>query len=154
MRVVGIDPGLSGAIAVLDEDSVDLFDIPTWNVGEGSRRTYNVPGLVDLLRSLAPATFVVEHQSPRRENPAVSFKVGLGYGILLGILCALELRHFMVSPQGWQRAMYAGTGKSGKDRSIEVASRLWPNIRITRHDQADALLIAEYGRRLERGEWK
>lgn len=129
-------------------DVVNVYDVPTLQVGGGKRREYNIPELVRLVELIGrAAVWVVEHQSPRPESPVVSFKVGLGYGVWLGVLSALSRPHMVVLPQTWQKAMYAGAHGEGKDRSILVAGRLFPNVRLARHDWADALLIAEWGRR-------
>lgn len=147
MRVVGVDPGLSGAIAVIDQDEVVVHDLPTLQVGAGTRREYDVPALVRLIREVAGDVWFVERQQPVPENASASYKIGLGQGIILGILAALGIPHQVVAPQVWQRELYAGAAGAGKDRSMLVAGRLFPQIRIPRHDWADALLVAEYGRR-------
>jgi hypothetical protein len=136
------------------------FDTPNFLL-TGSRRDYDVPGMVQLLKALSKNTHVfIERQQARPEAGSASvFKVGVGYGLWLGILATLGLPHTVVSPQVWQREMYLGAvNAEGKDRSLLVASRLWPNFHIprSRHDWADALLIAEYGRRVcwkESQEW-
>lgn len=148
MRVAGIDPGLSGAVAVIDGDDVEIHDLPTLQVGRGRGRDYNVPALVDLIRGLRADVVYVERQQARPESAAVSYKVGYGLGLILGILSTLGIRHVVVWPQTWQAAMFhGGVPAAGKDRSMVVAQRLWPNLRLRRHDHADALLLAEYGRR-------
>lgn len=150
MRIAGIDPGMAGAIAVLDSDSdeVEVHDLPTLQVGAGTRREYDVPALVALIRRIAADRWFVERQSPVPENSAASYKIGFGQGVILGILAALGMSHQVVAPQVWQRELYAGAAGAGKDRSLLVAGRLFPHLRIPRHDWADALLVAEYGRRV------
>ncbi len=81
-----------------------------------------------------------------------TFKFGINYGKLLGILRVYEIDTQLVSPQKWKKAM--GVTKD-KQPSINKAKELFPNVsllptpRCTKdHDgMAEALLIAEYGRR-------
>jgi hypothetical protein len=80
------------------------------------------------------------------------FKIGYGYGIWLGLLGALCLPYTVVSPITWQKEMYLGASGEGKERSILVAQRLFPNMTVKKSQsgRADALLIMEYGSRLNR----
>jgi hypothetical protein len=78
-----------------------------------------------------------------------TFKFGVSYGFVLGLLSALRIRHELVTPQKWQRAMNC---LSGGDKNVTkaAAQRLWPHWKIT-HGNADALLIAEHCRRMVHG---
>ena len=99
-------------------------------------------------------TAVVESVHAMPGNGAVSmFKFGKGCGEILGILAALGVVIHEPTPQAWKKAMLAGTDK-GKDASIQVAENLFPEINLVPkgcrkpHDgMAEALLMAEYGRR-------
>lgn len=155
--ILGIDPGLTGAVALMamDGTSVHLYDTPSFVLG-GKRRDYDVPGMVRLLIDpTTGATGHIEHvfieRQQSRPGAAVQavFKIGYGFGLWVGILSAFRVPHSVVSPQVWQREMYAGAVGEGKERSLLIASRLYPGIVIPkdRHDRADALLIAEWGRR-------
>lgn len=156
-HVVGIDPGLTGAVAVLDMGGkvVRVEDTPSFLLN-GKRRDYDVPGMVKLFDWLwaeypdRSVHFFVERQQSRPEQGVASvFKIGFGFGLWLGILTAWGVPHTVVSPQTWQCVMYQGAVGEGKERSLLIASRLWPDFAIpkSRHDRADALLIGEYGRR-------
>ena len=51
MKIIGIDPGLSGAIAVLENNNVlNIFDIPVMSEGKKNKRQLNSALLVNLLR--------------------------------------------------------------------------------------------------------
>lgn len=149
MRIAGVDPGLRGAVAVIDTRTgeVEVHDIPSLQAGAGERREYHVPALVELVRSLDADYVFIERQHARPENPSTAFKVGVGYGLWQGILAVLGIPYVVVSPQIWQRAFLQGDVREGKDWSVLYASRLYPALAVRRHDQADALLIATYGRR-------
>lgn len=167
MRIVGIDPGITGAIALIGKagGKAFLWDTPTLavRVGRGDRQ-YNALGMVELMRKLRPDYVVLERQQAMtymKMNPKTgqmerhaqgissAFKTGYGYGLWLGILIGLAIPHLVVHAQTWQKEMYQGAVGEGKDRSVYVAGQLFPKVQIKRsqHGRADALLMADYGRR-------
>ena len=51
MKIIGIDPGLSGAIAVLENNKVlNIFDMPVMSEGKKNKRQLNSALLVDLIK--------------------------------------------------------------------------------------------------------
>ena len=91
------------------------------------------------------------HSMPK-QGVASSFKFGRSYGFLRGILVASQIPFEAVTPQVWQRgfSLPKGKGTAKKNAHKARAQELFPSLRIT-HAIADALLIAEYGRRKETG---
>jgi len=90
---------------------------------------------------------------------ASSFNFGMGYGMWIGIVVGLGLPYELVTPQRWQKEMLAGM-QGGKDASCIRAQELFPEADLRLgprskklHDgRADALLLAEFGRRTHGGE--
>jgi len=160
MIIVGIDPGLTGAVARMGTSglSVSIHDTPSFVIN-GRRRDYDVPGMIAMLNrgyisdDGSVHVFIERQQSRPEAGVASTFKIGYGYGLWMGIVAAWGWKCTVVSPQVWQKEMYQGAVGEGKERSLLIASRLWPGIVIpkSRHDRADALLIAEYGRRVLSG---
>lgn len=159
--VIGIDPGLSGAVAAISADGVviRLDDTPTiWTKsGKRRRRVYDVDAMrVALSRHMRDGTmvraFVEQQQAMPRQGVTSMFSTGFGYGLWVGLLTAIRVPHTIVAPRRWQAVMLAGRGDS-KAQAMLAASRLFPEAAIprTRHGRADALLLAEYGRRLLSG---
>jgi len=156
---LGLDPGLDGAVAMIDGHDVQLHDSPSWAVqsGKHSRREYDVAGMTQIIlavmarvenRGSIVAGLEAVHSMPK-QGVASSFKFGVGLGIWQGILAALGIKFEMVTPQRWQKALLDGMGK-GKDGSMIVAQRLFPtaDLRLRKHHgRADALLLAEFMRR-------
>ena len=149
MILCGIDPGLTGALAFLDGRKLALLsDMP---VSVGRKYEIDVLGLV---RMLAPHAFnchaVVERQQAMpKQGVTSSFRNGSSYGSLLAVLAVQGWPVTLVSPREWKHAMHCS---SDKNQSLEVARRLFPGAaqKLTRkkdHGRAEALLIAEYGRR-------
>lgn len=84
------------------------------------------------------------------QGVASSFKFGRNYGLLLGSLYSSGCPFETVSPQKWQKALGCLT-HGDKNISKSMAQRLFQDIKVT-HAIADALLIAEYCRRVKGSE--
>lgn len=153
---IGIDPGISGAVAALyPKRPPVVHDVPV--ALEGRRRRILVPALADLIRDLVTAEpgevrAVLErvHSHPK-QGVASTFAFGHAAGVLEGVVCALSLPYTLVRPQDWKKSMLAGSPK-GKGAGLIRAAQLFPDLtgqlaRKKDHNRADALLLAEYGRR-------
>ena len=151
---IGIDPGLTGAVAVLSaEGSLEaLADIPvlTLKVQRGTKQVYDVPGMVALLepyRGLQVHVSIEESQAMPGQGTRSMLTIGFGYGLWIGILASLELPYTPVRPAIWKRSM--GLGKD-KEASRLRAQQLYPgaDLRLKKHHgRAEALLLASYGLR-------
>ena len=155
MSVVGIDPGLMGAIAVLDAPAGDqVHDMPTVKIGKTERLRIDADSLramLDVFRAFTDVHLVAieRQQSMPRQGVASTFQTGYGYGLIVGVLVGLRLPWIDVRPAEWQRVV---GWKGGKDGSRVLARQLHPQLapalaRVKDHGRADALLIAHYARR-------
>tara|TARA_Y100000114_G_C11753034_1_gene325417 strand:+ start:800 stop:1309 length:510 start_codon:yes stop_codon:yes gene_type:complete len=155
--IIGIDPGLSGGVAILDMDgavrSVSLT--PTISVGK-TKRDYDIQEMQRLLSGGDVLWAFIESQSARPgQGVSSTFKTGYGYGIWLALITSCEISLNVVSPRTWTSKMLSGVPGDGKDRNILAAKRLFPKTDLRKSERArkphdgiaDALLIAEYGRR-------
>lgn len=141
---LGIDPGLSGGIAVLCEDG-SLCD--KWKMPQTPIDVYEVFQSVALL---GPVRAMLERVSASPQMGVVSaFTFGAGYGALQMALAATKIPYDLVTPVKWQTALGCRT-QGDKNVSKRRAQQLFPSIQIT-HAVADALLLAEYARRVDRG---
>jgi crossover junction endodeoxyribonuclease RuvC len=153
MRFIGIDPGLDGGIACITEDGVYCWRMPTIKIGtkrmvltQGVRQTIVDFGGVDLVM----IEDVNANAIPVASNGS-AFAFGRGYGRVETVVECLDRPYAYVSSPTWTKALGVTKG-AGKDEHIAVAARLFPNYRDALTDgMADALLIAEYGRRLHTG---
>lgn len=139
---IGVDPGASGALAILRGS--ETVTVP-----------FSTEAYVELLQGMdASNTFaIVEHVGAMPGQGSVStFNFGMNFGIIQGVLSALKIPYELVRPQKWKKEFSC---TSDKNTSIEVAKRLFPQANFKRtpkctkdHDGiAEALLLAEYGRR-------
>jgi crossover junction endodeoxyribonuclease RuvC len=157
--ILGIDPGLHGAIACLNEDASWVEDIPVF---DGKPTEYNLNGMVDLilaqlLDDRLGVRAMLETTNARPGHSARStWSQSRGIAVWEGILAALGVPYDLVRPQQWTKAVGLPK-KADKAAHIALAQRLYPDLadRLTRKKddgRADAILVAEYGQRLWAGE--
>lgn len=145
MRVLGVDPGVSGAMAMLDTAMGGLYmaDMPAPRVK--GRRQINEGALGELIRVIEPDFAWIErvHSMPK-QGVTSSFSFGLSYGLVRGILAALEVPTQLVTPQEWKRMFRVG---ADKNEARIVACRIFPSAagRFTNDGRAEAALIALFG---------
>jgi crossover junction endodeoxyribonuclease RuvC len=155
MKVGGIDPGLSGALALIADSEVKFFDKYIYKIGGKSE--YDIPVMRSLLVSERPDIVYIERAQAMPKQGVVSmFKIGYGFGLWIGLLSALEIPYEIVRPQIWQNTFFSGMSKDDtKKMAYKVSSALYPKI-VTDlkgprggllDGRSDALLIATYGLR-------
>jgi len=164
IRVIGVDPGLAGALAVLDLHqsgailhltSVTPTPTLTVTIRKRPRREYDVPGMWRLLSDavspagVSVALVAIEHQGPRPQEGVVSsFRTGVGFGLWRGLVAAARVPLAIVTPLAWRREY--GLVGCGKRASIRIAIERFPTYppALSRHDgAADAILIAGFAAR-------
>ncbi|GAB2246165.1 hypothetical protein Droror1_Dr00001658 [Drosera rotundifolia] len=159
--VVGVDPDVSGALALLKTDqlgcSAQIFDAPHLKVvvGKRIRRRLDAKSIVHLVRSFqAPIGTIayIEQSMPFPKDGKQGWWCGgFNYGIWIGVLVASGFSVVPVPSALWKNSFeLTGSGKS-KDESRKLASALFPSLspmlkRKKDHGRAEALLIAAYGK--------
>ena len=155
MRIIGIDPGLSGGIAILDDSKIfDIFDMPIMSEGKKIKNQLNSAQLVNIIkRHILPnkETFVIVEQVSAMPGQGVTsmFNFGQTFGSIKGICAALGLPIFYVRPAKWKK--HFELINSSKDASRTKVIEMYPSIssRLTKKkdvNKADAILIARYFR--------
>lgn len=149
---IGIDPGLSGAVALLDgNDKIDdLIDMPVM-ASTGKRQQVNGAELAKIIKlwqqDSEPITAYVEQVSAMPGQGVSSmFSFGKGCGVVEGVMAALGVPVVYVSPGAWKRR--AGLIGKPKDMSRTLAQRLYPLAELGRKKdigRAESILIAKYG---------
>ena len=152
MIVLAVDPGLSGAIAILGPSLDDLVvhDMPVHTIARGgkSKRDVDAVALATIIRaSGAEHAFVEQVGAMPGQGVSSVFAFGKGYGIALGVLAALYMPTTTVPPQRWKRALQVPAGKdAARARASQLMPRHahhWP---LKKHDgRAEAALIALFG---------
>jgi crossover junction endodeoxyribonuclease RuvC len=153
MRVLGIDIGLDGAIALIENgDLLEVHDMPTVTLERNnkSKRMVNAAELARLIRQAAPGCAYLERLNAMPGQGVTSmFSMGQSLGVVLGILAALDIPTTTIPPRTWQKALDVPAGKDG---SRYRAAQLFPAHaelfkRVKDNGRSDAALIAAYGAR-------
>lgn len=168
MIVIGIDPGLTGAISMVDRLGYrKMADMPVMQRGSAAAKVINqVNGtaLADLLREWTQEydkgeilVIIEQAQSMpaavRDKRGAVKivqggasiFATGLTAGIIEGVVAAIGFPHRLVRASDWKKALKV---TATKEQCRAFAHRLYPDadLRLKKHhNRAESLLIAHYG---------
>jgi len=143
----GIDPGVSGAICCFDyaEGAIDIFDMPIIEV-RGKKEVS--PVLVrNIIRDLAGPVFIERVGARPGQGVSSMFNFGKSYGMVLGVIAALDYPLHYVTPQQWQRDLKVEAGKDGnRARAMQLMPAYAQEFKRRRDDgRADAALIAYWG---------
>jgi crossover junction endodeoxyribonuclease RuvC len=149
--ILGIDPGLSGGIAVLDSyyrATIDAIDIPTH--GEGAKRRVDAAAVMRFIRIWEPdIAFIERAGSMPGQGVASSFNYGRAAGALEAAVACAGIPITMVEASVWKRALGLPGGKANKEMARQRAIQLFPSascfVRMKDHGRAEAALIAYYG---------
>lgn len=152
MIVLGIDPGLSGGLAVVagvpgKMRLIQAIDVPTH--GEGAKRRVHVAAALDFIQIYGVDRAVIERAQAMPDQGASS---GFVYGRAVGALeaCAegLGIRLTVIESSAWKKHHGLLGGKTKED-SRQRAIMLFPGAkgldRKKDHNKAEACLIAAYG---------
>ena len=152
--ILGIDPGLGGALALFEPSVATLhsiLDMPTHVLkrGGGAKREIDVKSLSD---------FLVEHREyihhaylelvgpMPKQGVSSTYQFGRGVGQVEGVLMALAIQVTYLTPQKWQAKARM---RSGKDGSLRKAREIFPEragwFTKAKHGRSDAALIAWVG---------
>ena len=156
--ILGIDPGLSGAVAAyglcLGGATLEVFDLPTTErvVNGKTKRQLDLHALANDLRcfplSLVKFAIIEQVSAMPGQGVTSSFNFGFTAGAIQGVVAALGIPIRTVSPQVWKRKF--GLLGQPKDASRAEASRRFPQYAdqwpLKKHDgRAEAALLALYG---------
>ena len=153
MKIIGIDPGLSGAIAFLENNKVlGIFDLPVMSEGKKNKKQLNSAQLVNIFRenmNNEEETIVVVEQVNAMPGQGVTsmFNFGQTFGAIKGVCAALNLPIFFVRPSKWKK--YFELLNSSKDASRTKVIEMYPKLsnQLTKKkdvNKSDAILIAKF----------
>ena len=100
MRIFGIDPGIAGAIAILDEKKIDVIDLPTMSEGKKNKNNLNSAHLSQFISNniidINKTVVVVEQVNAMPGQGVTSmFNFGQTFGAIKGISATLKLPIFL-----------------------------------------------------------
>lgn len=162
--IIGIDPGLSGGIAVITPEAYTVHDIPVLDIKKGKsvKHRYNAVEIARMFRSVMQGSAAKDwriqvwledvHAMPKQGVTSM-FSMGRGLGIYEGIISALGLPLNYISPITWKKKVMCGQGKE-KDAAVYKAQQLFPQAVLSTprgrllDGRAESLLIAYYGKNI------
>ena len=153
MRIYGIDPGIAGAIAILDRDEIiDVIDLPTMSEGKKNKKQLNSAHLSQYissnLKDINKSVVVVEQVNAMPGQGVTSmFNFGQTFGAIKGISATLKLPIFFVRPSKWKK--HFELINSSKDASRTKVIEMYPSFaeKLSKKkdvNKSDAILIARF----------
>ena len=155
MIIIGIDPGISGAICFFQDGQIsEIVEMPVMADGKKNKRQINGPQIYNEISKRInkvpkkDVIVVIEQVSAMPGQGVTSmFNFGQSFGVLKGICSAMQLSMHFVRPAKWKK--YFGLIKTEKDASRTKVIEIFPYIssQLSRKkdgNKADAALIASY----------
>ena len=153
MIIFGIDPGVSGAISILEDKKIlEIYDMPTMIDGKKNKKQVNGSQVTNIIKENLTTDketiVVVEHVNAMPGQGVTSmFNFGQSFGVIKGIWSALSLPIYFVRPSKWKK--HFNLINTNKDASRTKVIQVYPEIssKLSRKkdsNKADAILIARY----------
>jgi crossover junction endodeoxyribonuclease RuvC len=153
MIIIGVDPGINGAISVIENKKIlEVYDTPTMIDGKKNKRQINGAQVTNIFKerlNLNKEVIVVVEQVNAMPGQGVTsmFNFGQSFGVIKGICAALSLPIHFVRPAKWKK--HFNLIKTNKDASRTKVIESYPEISSKLHrkkdiNRADAILIALY----------
>jgi len=148
--VIGIDPGISGAIARYNSSEASaatqliIWDMPILEVNK--KKTISPYLVANILKEAAAPVYIEKVAAMPNQGVTSMFNFGKGFGVILGAAAGLGLQTTQVTPQQWMKALKC---QRGKDANRQRACELFPQYadmfaRKKDDGRADAALLAYY----------
>ena len=153
MKIIGIDPGLTGAIVIMQNNKVlDIIDMPVMAEGKKNKRQLNSAQLVSIIKknivSNEEVAVVVEQVNAMPGQGVTSmFNFGQTFGAIKGVCAALELPIFFVRPSKWKKhfELINSSKDSSRTKAIEMYPKLSNQLAKKKDvNKSDAILIARF----------
>lgn len=162
MRYVGIDPGVTGGFAWIEDAAVEVAKMPQTEEA--------IAGLIEVVTKAKPIRVMMEkvggyiqssgprcpvcHQQSLRQPGHTMFSFGRITGVVAGCLHGLGIAFTEVEPARWQsiyKLPLKGKKQDERKRVMKQhAQNLYPTVKVTLAT-ADALLLARYNMVKHRG---
>jgi crossover junction endodeoxyribonuclease RuvC len=155
MIYLGIDPGKSGAYAIVCDSGVKVWKFPL--AGDALDLGDIAAKFIDLCKSDDVRAYIEKVGAMPGQGVTSMFSFGFNTGAIHGILAAYRVPTFLVTPQAWKKVILAGTPKD-KNSAVEYIRRAYPAVsllpteksRKLDNNMAEALCIALYAKLMTR----
>jgi hypothetical protein len=154
--IIGIDPGVTGAITILEGKLPKIYKIPVNKVviNKKNRKAYDLDAIVNILKPYSDKNVlcVIETQGTRQGEGGISaFTTGKGFGSLLGIATALGFKVVEIRSQKWKKNYLELEGNGIKEirEEIRKIKDLNKTIEDKEQKKSNEKHIEKLGRRLK-----
>ena len=153
--IAGIDPGLTGAVCLVDPSNPTtcrVYDLPIHVLTRSGKkkRELDIAGLIGILTShRLDHVFLEQVGAMPGQGVSSVFAFGKTYGVILGVIAAHTIPLTLVAPAVWKRALAVPKAKDGaRARASQLLPGAAAQWRLKKHDgRAEAALLALYGAR-------
>ncbi len=155
MLIIGIDPGISGALCFMENGKIiNVIDMPSMADGKKNKKQVNGSQVFNEIsmyikdKNHNDVKVIIEHVSAMPGQGVTSmFNFGQSFGIIKGICSAMNLPMYFVRPAKWKK--YFSLINASKDASRTKAIEIFPyfSVNLSKKkdaNKADAILIASY----------
>ena len=153
MKILGIDPGIRGGLAIIEiidgtaPQLITVSDIPV--TGVGAKERVDVLAIRTWILAHHPQHALIERaQAMPKQGASSGFRYGRAVGALEGVLACCEIPMTIVEPSAWKKFYHlrGGDKEGGRQRALQLfpAAHGWL-ARKKDHGRADAALVALYG---------
>ena len=153
MTILGIDPGVNGAICILKKGKIlEVYEMPTMIDGKKNKKQVNGAEVTNIfmkeIGNENESRVVIEHVNAMPGQGVTSmFNFGQSFGVIKGICAALRLPIHFVRPVKWKK--HFNLIHTNKDASRTKVIEIFPYIssKLSRKkdsNKADSILIAKY----------
>ena len=153
MIIVGIDPGVSGAICILTNGKITrLYDMPTMIDGKKNKKQVNGAEITNILNNELinekNAKVVIEHVTAMPGQGVTSmFNFGQSFGVIKGICAALKLPIYFIRPLKWKKHFNLINTQKDASRTKVIETFPYISSHLSKKkdaNKADAILIARF----------
>ena len=155
MLIIGIDPGITGAICFFENGKIiDVIEMPTMPEGKKNKRqvnsaqiSYEINKKIKNFKKENIKIIIEQVSAMPGQGVTSMFNFGQSFGVLKGICSALELPMYFVRPAKWKK--YFNLINSSKDASRTKAIEVFPyfSSQLSKKkdsNKADAILISSF----------
>jgi crossover junction endodeoxyribonuclease RuvC len=154
MKVLGVDPGIRGGLAVVAihdgaaPQLIDAIDIPV--VGIGAKERVDVLAVRTWIMTHQPQhAFTERAQGMPKQGASSGFKYGRAVGSLEAVIACCEIPMTIVEPSAWKKfhQLHGGDKEAGRQRALQLFPAAHAVLaRKKDHGRAESALIALTGR--------
>ncbi|MCA0344135.1 MAG: hypothetical protein LCH99_31000 [Proteobacteria bacterium] len=142
--ILGIDPGASGALSFYFPSHPELISVEDVPLVAGEIDAAQVARRIE---QMAPTMAIIEQVgSMPKQGVSSTFKFGVAYGVVRGVVAAMGVPTHLVTPSVWKKHFRLD---ADKEKARALAIRYWPTSqhfeRKKDHGRAEAALIARFG---------